>query len=589
VPGDFDLTTDELRIVARFVAETADELLPVFENANPDDPRPRAAVAAAWRFVHGAPRTKLQRVASLDAHRAAKTASTEASRLAARAAGDAASAAYLHPIAQAHQVGHILRAAANAARISEINAGSNAEAAAESLQRARQRATPALTDILLRYPPAPTGKSRVAQLMATLDTVLRTSAKIRGMPLIFRAMALLCALVLLTSCASAARQSESPAAPTESAKADAVMRIVSDVMKQSHLKAVIVRVTEDGREVVTKAVGESMTGVPATSGMHFRNGAVAISYVSTLLLKLVDQHEVSLDDKLSKWLPDVPNSDRVTLRQLAQMTSGYVDYVIGNTEFEKALYENPFRQWEPDQLLGYATSRPLLYEPGTNWNYAHTNYVLLGKALEKATGKDMPKMLEDEVLRPLGLTNTANSFTPEIPAPVLHAFTSERRAALKIPSGTPFYEESTYWNPSWTITHGAIQTTNIYDMEASAAGIGSGKLLSKESYDTMVSTDLRGKTHALPGCTTCGELNDVYTYGMGIVISGDWLLQNPLFAGEAGVEAYLPSKKIAIAIAVTYEPEAFDDQGNYSNAGDTLFRRIGTELAPDDAPPMPPK
>jgi CubicO group peptidase (beta-lactamase class C family) len=395
-------------------------------------------------------------------------------------------------------------------------------------------------------------------------------------------------LVLLTACAPAV----APPAPTPStntAKADAVMRIVSDVVKQSHLKAAIVRVTENGSEVATLAVGDSMTGVPATPAMHFRNGAVAISYVSTLLLKLVDEKKVSLDDKLSKWLPDVPNSDRVTLRQLAQMTSGYVDYVIGNTEFEKALYENPFRQWEPDQLLAYATSRPLLYEPGTNWNYAHTNYVLLGKALEAATGEDMPKLLEERVLRPLGLTNTANSFTPEIPAPVLHAFTSERRAALKIPTSTPFYEESTYWNPSWTITHGAIQTTNIYDMEASAVGIGSGKLLSKESYDTMVSTDLRGKARALPGCTTCGELNDVFTYGMGIVISGHWLLQNPLFAGEAGVAAYLPSKKIAIAVAVTYQPEAFDDQGNYSNAGDTLFRRIGTALAPDDAPPMPPK
>ena len=409
------------------------------------------------------------------------------------------------------------------------------------------------------------------------------------MPRLLRAMALLCALVMLTSCASAAKRSESSATPTDPAKADAVTRIVEDVMKQSHLKAVIVRVTENAHEVTTKAFGESMAGVPATPAMHFRNGAVAISYVSTLLLKLVDQKKVSLDDKLSKWLPDVPNSDRVTLRQLAQMTSGYVDYVIGNTEFEKALYENPFRQWEPDQLLGFATSRPLLYEPGTNWNYAHTNYVLLGKALEKATGKDMPKMLQDEVLRPLGLTNTANSFTPAIPAPVLHAFTSERRAALKIPSGTPFYEESTYWNPSWTITHGAIQTTNVFDMEAGAAGIGAGKLLSKESYDTLVSTALRGKTRALPGCTTCGEMTDTYTYGMGIVISGHWLLQNPLFAGEAGVAAYLPSKKIAIAIAVTYEPEAFDAEGNYVNAADTLFRKIGTELAPDDAPPLPPK
>ena len=84
-------------------------------------------------------------------------------------------------------------------------------------------------------------------------------------------------------------------------------------------------------------------------------------------------------------------------------------------------------------------------------------------------------------------------------------------------------------------------------------------------------------------------MTDFYTYGMGIVTSGDWLLQNPLFSGEAGVMAYLPSKKIAIGIAVTYLPEAFDEQGNYVNAADTLFRRVGAELAPDDAPPTPPR
>jgi CubicO group peptidase (beta-lactamase class C family) len=201
----------------------------------------------------------------------------------------------------------------------------------------------------------------------------------------------------------------------------------------------------------------------------------------------------------------------------------------------------------------------------------------------------MPELLATEVLKPLGLTSTANSFTPDIPAPVLHAFTSERREALEIPSGTPFYEESTYWNPSWTITHGAIQTTNIYDMEATAAAIGSGRLLSKESYALMTSTDLRGRTRTQPGCTTCAELNEGYTYGLGIVISGDWLLQNPLFAGEAGVAAYLPSRRIAIAVAVTYRPEAFDEQGNYVNAADELFRRVGAELAPDDAPPTRPR
>ncbi len=403
-------------------------------------------------------------------------------------------------------------------------------------------------------------------------------------------LAALATVVLTAAVPTGCMSPENPpaAAPTtHTSKADAVIAIVRNTMAAEHLKAAIVRVTIDGKEVVSTALGESMTGVPATTGMHFRNGAVAISYVATLLLRLVDDKKVGLDDKLSKYLPDVPNSDRVTLKQLAQMTSGYPDYVIGNDAFQAEIYQNPFRQWEPEELLAFATSRPLLYEPGTNWNYSHTNYVLLGLALERATGEQMPKLLADNVLGPLGLKNTANSFTPEIPAPALHAFTSERRAALGIPSSTPFYEESTYWNPSWTITHGAIQTTTIDDLAATAAGIGSGKLLSRESYAAMVSTDLRGKTHKQPGCATCAEQNDSYTYGLGIVIVGNWLLQNPLYFGYSAVEGYLPSQRIAIATAATYQPEAFDRDGNYKNSAQTLFAKIATELAPDDAPPVP--
>ncbi|WP_101947180.1 serine hydrolase domain-containing protein [Mycobacterium sp. 3519A] len=403
-----------------------------------------------------------------------------------------------------------------------------------------------------------------------------------------RLLASTCALVMLGGCAPGALPSQTPTSTTDTAKADAVMRIVRDTMAQAHLRAAIVRVTIDGKELVTQAVGESMTGVPATPAMHFRNGAVAISYVATLLLKLVDEKKVSLDDKLSKWLPHIPHADRVTLGQLAQMTSGYVDYVIGNTAMNDALYANPFRRWTVPDMLSYAVNKPLLYPPGTNWNYSHTNYVLLGMALEKATGEEMSKLLSDKVLRPLGLTNTAASLTPEIPPPVLHAFTSERRAFLEIPSGTDFYEESTFWDPSWTITHGAVQTTNIYDLEATAAGIGSGRLLTADSYQKMVSTDLRGRTHKQPGCTTCDAMTDGYTYGLGIVISGNWLVQNPMFGGYAAVEAYLPAQKIAIAAAVTFSPEAFDDQGNYRNEADPLFRKIAAELAPDDAPPMPP-
>ena len=128
-------------------------------------------------------------------------------------------------------------------------------------------------------------------------------------------------------------------------------------------------------------------------------------------------------------------------------------------------------------MLAYVADLPLLYEPGSNWSYAHTNYVLLGLAIEKITGTRMDELFQRRVLDPLGLDKTTDPGNPSIPEPVMHAFTPERRSFLQIPAGAPFVEESTFWNPSWTITHGAIQTTDIADLTASAIAIGEGSLL----------------------------------------------------------------------------------------------------------------
>lgn len=172
-PADyFDLSMDDLRQVTRYAVLSAEDVLTVFEQAHPHDGRPRAAIDAAWAFVNGARRTKLQRATAVDAHRAAKAASTEAAKHAASAAGDAAAAAYLHPYAKADQVGHILRASAHAACAAET-AAADPDVGPRWVQEAAQRATPTLVDILRRYPPAPTGSSRVSVLMKLLDTTLR--------------------------------------------------------------------------------------------------------------------------------------------------------------------------------------------------------------------------------------------------------------------------------------------------------------------------------------------------------------------------------------------------------------------------------
>jgi CubicO group peptidase (beta-lactamase class C family) len=382
-----------------------------------------------------------------------------------------------------------------------------------------------------------------------------------------------------------AHDSATPAAEVGSDEVEAIISLARDAMAKYKLKAVIVRVTVHGKEVVTAALGESMTGVPATPDMHFRNGAVAISYLSTLLLRLVDQGIVRLDDKLSTWMPELPAADRVTLRMLANMTAGYADHVQ-DEGFLAASNADPFRQWTPQELIAISIAKPHVFEPGTNWDYSHTGYVILGQALEKITGKPMATLMQEQILGPLGLTNTIGSSTPAIPEPVLHSFTSERRKALGVDSDVRFYEESTFWNPSWTIAEGAIQTTNIYDMTATAEAVGTGSLLSPESHRAQIAPDLLGFGSPLKGCPNCHTLDQTYNYGLGVVLAGPWLLQNPLFSGCGSLEAYLPSKGIAVAIAVTFDEESFDEQGNYlyGFASQNILAAIGAYLAPDAAP-----
>ncbi|MDR2322348.1 MAG: beta-lactamase family protein [Microbacterium sp.] len=364
--------------------------------------------------------------------------------------------------------------------------------------------------------------------------------------------------------------------------------IVRDAMKAESLKAVIVRVTVGGKVVAMQAFGDSMTGVPATTDMHFRNGAVAFEYVSTLLLEYVDEGRITLDDTVDRWMPSLPESHKVTLRMLTNQTTGYPDFET-DPEWTAAYNADPFHEFTFDERLKDAFNRPLQFEPGTNWSYAHTNFMILGHILSMIGGAPLDQLLQTKVLGPMGLTQTAAYSTATVPEPVLHAYSSERRVALGIPPSMPFTEESTFWNPAWGTPIGAAETTTITDMATTAVAVGTGKLLSSKSFHEMTDSKLIGFGTPLPVCAgSCFTQVEGYNYGLGVVRSGSWQLQNPLLSGYSATEAYLPSKKIAVAVATTFLPGAFDANGVYDNASDRLFREIATELAPDDPPPTLP-
>lgn len=170
------LSTDDLRAITAFAAECAQAVLEIFEADRPDDPRPRAALDAAWKFAKRGSRGKALRDtawAALKAAGDADDAGDAAAGAAARAAMAAAGAAYLHPLAQATQVKHILGSAAYAARAAELAAGDDPTVGAACIAQTARRTQPAVVAVLVRFPPAPNGGGRVGELIRLLDTTLR--------------------------------------------------------------------------------------------------------------------------------------------------------------------------------------------------------------------------------------------------------------------------------------------------------------------------------------------------------------------------------------------------------------------------------
>ena len=283
----------------------------------------------------------------------------------------------------------------------------------------------------------------------------------------------------------------------------------------------------------------------------------------------------------------------VSLGNLVKDDLGYRDFVP-DPEFLKVNDTQPYKTWTPEEILPYAhLDLPLLYPPGSNWNYAHTNFVILGMALDRITAQPLDEVLQDKVLGPLGLTNTTDPGVQpwSSPSPRAPCLGLEQRSVYNVPPSLP----SSTWTPpiaqdtSWSLAKGAIQTTNIYDMDKTAIAIGNGTLLSAESFKAMTNTKMRDQGGPVPGCPQCHRGNDAYTYGMGVVIKGNWLLQDPLCNGYSALEAYLPSLKIAISLVVTFAEGAFNTTtGSDPNEAVPLFEQICAKLAPSDPPPPAP-
>ena len=296
-------------------------------------------------------------------------------------------------------------------------------------------------------------------------------------------------------------------------------------MQRASIPGAIVGVWREGQPPYVRAFGvrDTASGEPMATDLYMRIGSNTKAFVVTAILMLADQGKLGLDDPIDRYVKGVPSGDRITLRQLAQMRSGLYNYA---DDTNKDLPQQPFRQWTPHELLEVAFRHPLLFPPGNTFDYCNTNTVLLGLVVEKVSGQSLASFIEQNILKPEGLTHTVFPAGAEIPSPHAHGY-------FKMPDGK--IVDATNWNPSWGWASGNMIST-LDDMRVWTRDLAMGKLISPAMKQEQ--------QQFLPA----PEEGDGALYGLALENQNGWIGHNGNIMSYMVYPYYLPSERMTMVV-----------------------------------------
>ena len=209
----------------------------------------------------------------------------------------------------------------------------------------------------------------------------------------------LIALALPLQPVLAAAESHQPRMALQPAELTAIDAAVTKALKDTGVPSAEVAVVRDGQIVLSRAWGKpSDTLLQPDANLPYQIASNSKQFLAALLLLLEDDGKIDLDDKVSKWLPELPDGNRITVRQLLSHTAGLQDFWPQDYSF--AAMEQPV---VPMDIVRRWGMKPLDYTPGTRWQYSNTGYVVAGLIAEKAGGAALWDQLEARIFKPLGI------------------------------------------------------------------------------------------------------------------------------------------------------------------------------------------
>ncbi len=250
----------------------------------------------------------------------------------------------------------------------------------------------------------------------------------------------------------------------------------------------------DGKIVFENAygLGDEEWSASNTIQTKFRIASLSKQFTAACILLLQERGRLNVHDSISRYMPDLPAAwQAITIHQLLTHTSG-IPNSTNSSENDRIDRTGA----TPQQLIGLFTDQPLDFEPGTNWNYSNTGYILLGTIVEKISGQSYANFLQANIFGPLGMRNSGYDRAKDV--------LKERASGYEITDG--HIANADFIDMSVPFSAGGIYSTVEDLYRWNEALIENGKLLSADSLKQMFTE--------YPQATRQGQ-----HYGYGVVIS----------------------------------------------------------------------
>ena len=177
----------------------------------------------------------------------------------------------------------------------------------------------------------------------------------------------------------------------------------AEVLAKTGVPSATVGIVQNGRIVLTSAYGSARLTPPmaATPELHYAVGSISKQFTAACVLLLQEDGKLSLDDPIAKYFPGLTRAKDVTIRNILTHTSGYEDYAP--QDYTIPAWTKPTTA---EQIVKEWATKPLDFEPGSQYQYSNTNFNIAGLIVEQVSGEPFWTFLTRRVLTPLGMTHT---------------------------------------------------------------------------------------------------------------------------------------------------------------------------------------